>query len=244
MAKLTSCPICNGQNFVEFQQMGLAPTVMHEIFPGVEIPVAIISKYDVCQNCRVIFQNPRLGNKEVEMFYKGGFYRRSLNLTEKRMSDDEKNRAIIDSKIIKKHSGLIRSHLDIGCGRGYLLKVVNAPVKIGVEADSMYVKSKGITLYSKISQVKQASFDLVTAIHVLEHVPDPMELLKYMKNKVSKNGLLVIEVPTWNSPGGPLRFSHLFHFETDVLKLLCQEVGLKVIEVEFTPHLLLLCKLI
>ncbi len=218
--------------------------VQHKIMPGVAVNAVIVSNYVSCQQCRILFQNPRLTEDNLHLFYSKGYYRRSLNLTAKRIKDDEKERAIRDADIIKKHVKTIRSHLDIGCGQGYLLKSINAPLMVGVEIDSQRIPTSEIEIYSHIDQVPQNSFDLVTAIHVIEHLPDPKKLLKTMVKKVAKNGSLVIEVPSWKSPGGPLRFAHLFHFETDVLKLLCQEVGLKVVEVEFTPHLLLICKVV
>jgi 2-polyprenyl-3-methyl-5-hydroxy-6-metoxy-1,4-benzoquinol methylase len=111
-----------------------------------------------------------------------------------------------------------------------------------VDANIDYIKAKSVSIYSDINQVPQKQFDLVTAIHVLEHVSKPLDYLKKMTNLVKKGGYLVIEVPTWKSPGGSLRFAHLYHFEPDVLKLMCAQVGLTVEHTEFTPHLLLICK--
>lgn len=244
MDKLTSCPLCGSKNFTPFPQLGLAPMVQHKIMPTVAVNAAIVTNYFSCQQCRVLFQNPRLTEDNLDLFYSKGYYRRSLNLTAKRIREDEKERALRDADIIKKHAKSIHSHLDIGCGQGYLLKSINAPLKVGVEIDNQRIPTGEIEVYPRIDQVPQNSFDLVTAIHVIEHLPDPKNLLKSMVKKVAKNGSLVIEVPSWKSPGGPLRLAHLFHFETDVLKLLCQEVGLKVVEVEFTPHLLMICKVV
>lgn len=242
MITLKSCPVCQSALIAQYRESGFAPQVTHEIMPGVKITAAIITRYCICQNCHVIFQNPRMSDSELNRFYGKGYYRRSIDMTDEEKDKDEIYRAKFDSKIIKENLGEIASHLDIGASRGFLLDEIGAKIKVAVESDTENVTVSGIEVYSQVSLVPQKTFDLVTAIHTLEHVSDPISYLKSMIAKVGKNGHLVIEVPTWKSPGGPLRLPHLFHFEPDVLKLMCREVGLKVIHVEFTPHLLLICK--
>ncbi len=243
MITLKSCPVCKSTGISQYREVGLAPRVTHEIMPGVEVDAAIITRYSVCQNCHLIFQNPRLSNAELDKYYSQGYYRKQLNLTNEEKDSDEAYRAKIDTGIIKQQVGEVTSHLDIGCSRGYLLEAIGASIKVGVEADIDGVKVKGIKIYSTMNKVPHKKFDLVTAIHVLEHVPEPLECLKNMAKFVDKNGFLVIEVPTWKSPGGPLRLAHLYHFEPDVLRLMCKQVGLKVEHTEFTPHLMLICAL-
>lgn len=242
MITLKACPLCESTQISPYRQMGLAPQVAHEIMPGVTVDAAVITRYFVCQSCHVIFQNPRLSDRELSDFYAKGYYRKTLNLTDKQKDDDELFRAKMDSKIIQEMLGEVGSHLDVGCSRGYLLTQVGAKVKVGIEEDTKGVTEKGIDIYQNIREVPQTSFDLVTAIHTLEHVSDPLAYLRSMVKLFGKNGHLMVEVPTWKSPGGPLRLAHLFHFEPDVLKLMCRQVGLRVERVEFTPHLVVICK--
>jgi 2-polyprenyl-3-methyl-5-hydroxy-6-metoxy-1,4-benzoquinol methylase len=37
---------------------------------------------------------------------------------------------------------------------------------------------------------------LITAFHVVEHLPDPRAILKALANMLAKNGRMVIEVPS------------------------------------------------
>lgn len=228
---------------MQYRQAGFAPQVVHEIMPGVKVNAAIITRYSVCQNCNVIFQNPRMSDEELKKFYEEGYYRQLINMTGEEKDNDEMYRAKFDSKIINENLGDVESHLDIGASRGYFLDKVGAKLKVGVESDTKNVTVSGIEVYSQTRKVPQKSFELVSAIHTLEHVSDPVSFLREMIKKVSKDGHLIIEVPTWKSLGGPLRLPHLFHFEPDVLKLMCRGLGLKVTHVEFTPHLILICKL-
>ena len=200
MITLESCPICSGDRITQFRQAGIAPRVIHEIMPGVKVNAAVISRYSVCQSCNLIFQNPRMSDSELNKFYSQGVYRKTLNLTAEQKDKDELYRTKIDSEIIKRYVGKVKSHLDIGCSRGYLLDEIGAIVKAGVEAGIDDVTVKGIKIYAKMSQVSHKKFDLVTAIHVLEHVGKPLDYLKTMSKFIGKDGYLVVEVPTWKSP--------------------------------------------
>lgn len=242
MITLKSCSNCDSNHIREYRQVVQAPSVIYEITPGVKVNAVIITRYCACQDCNLIFQNPRLSDTELDKYYSTGCYRRTIGETDKQMDDGEVQRAKIDAEIIKQYIGKVMTHLDIGCSRGYLLEAVGASVKVGVEANVGYVKVKGVKVYPEINQVPDKSFGLVTAIHVLEHISKPLDRLQRMAKFVKKDGCLVIEVPTWKSLGGPLRLAHLYHFEPDVLKLMCKQVGLKVIHTEFTPHLMLICQ--
>jgi len=240
--KLDFCPVCGSHNVLDIKEIGWAPQVIYEIMPGVEVYAAVISHYYKCTGCSLIFQNPRMSDEELNKFYSQGYYRWNLNLSDEEMDKGEKYRAGIDAGIIKKHVGNVDSHLDVGCGRGYLLEAIWAKTKVGVDENTDWETVEGIKIYNKIDQVPTQFFDLVTAIHVLEHVPAPLDYLKKLAKFLKKDGFLVIEVPTWKSPGGSLRLAHLSHFEPDVLRLMCKQVGLKVVQTEFTPHLMLICQ--
>ena len=144
MITFKSCPNCDSSSITQFNQVGFAPHVIHEIMPGVKVEAAIITRYSVCQNCHLIFQNPRLTDRELDKFYSQGFYRQTLNLTDEEKDKDELYRAKVDAEIIKRYVGEVATQLDIGCSRGYLLEEVGASVKVGVEADVDGVKVKGL----------------------------------------------------------------------------------------------------
>jgi len=242
MFTLKSCPVCNSYR-ITVHRVIAGGDLKCEMMPGVKVDAAIITRYSSCQNCDLIFQNPRLSDTELDQFYSSGYYRRTVNQPPEGMDISEANRAKIDAKIIEKHIGKVKSHLDSGCGMGYLLNEVNAELEVGIESDVNYVKFKDIKAYREMSQLAQKSFDLVTSIHSLEHIPYPLDYLKSMVKFVNKNGHLVVEVPSLQTCGGPYGFAHLHFFKTDVLEKMCIQAGLCVQHTEYTPHLLLICKI-
>lgn len=242
MITLKSCPVCESYLVKEFQIVPSAEIIV-QIIPDVKVNAQIITRYCVCQNCNLIFQNPRLSDAELDKYYSTGYYRRTINQPPEGMDAGEVNRAKTDAEIIKRYVGKVTSHLDIGCGRGYLLDAIGASVRVGTESNVGYVSVKGVEVYREMNQVRPKKFDVVTVVHVLEHVPYPLDFLKKVTKFVGKSGHMVIEVPSRETRGGPLGFAHLSYFEPDVLKKICKEVGLCVLHTEFTPHLLLICKL-
>lgn len=243
MKTIESCPFCKSDNIVAINDIGLVPSFIYEVMPGTSVYASIISRYSKCTDCGLIFQSPRMSDPDLNKYYSQGYYRRSKNGTLEELDRNERYRARIDADIIKKHVKKIGSHLDIGCSHGYLLEVVWGDTKIGVESDVEWEMVEGIKVYNSLEEVPSQSFDLVTAIHVLEHVPDPFTYLKKIAKFVKKSGRLVIEVPTWKSPGGPLRLAHLYLFEPPFLRKMCMNAGLTVVHEEFTPHLLIICQL-
>jgi len=243
MITLESCPNCGSVSITKFNRDGNFPWVLHEIMPGVKLKARIITRYAVCLSCNLIFQNPRMSDKDIFAFYNKGFYRQSLNLKEDDYDAFDYLRAQNNARIASVQCGEISSHLDVGCGKGYFLDAVGAQLKVAVEPDLAYIRIKSAKVYPQLDKVPSSfKFDLVSAIHVLEHDPHPLNYLKKMTGFLKKDGYLMVEVPTWKSEGDKLSLQHLFHFEPDVLRLMCMQAGLEVIHTEFTSHLVLICK--
>ena len=90
--------------------------------------------------------------------------------------------------------------LDFGCGwGGFLNKIKNAKSINGVELrveciDYIKNKFKKIKIFNNLDLVTK-KFDIITAFHVLEHIPYQINTLKLLKSKLKNNGRIIIEVP-------------------------------------------------
>jgi SAM-dependent methyltransferase len=138
------------------------------------------------------------------------------------------------------------SLLDVGCSYGFFLNVARAhgwAVK-GVEMGSRpaeYARTNyGLDVFEgplHQADFADASFDVVTLFHVIEHAQNPLTLFSTIRRVLKKGGSLVLLTPnieslhsqmlgkawTWLSPP-----DHLFYFSRRSLGLALRMCGLRV----------------
>lgn len=72
-------------------------------------------------------------------------------------------------------------------------------------------------------------FELVVLTHVLEHLYDPLLVVRELQKNITDGGHLLIEVPLWErldkQPVGVLTFEHVNYFSEDTLNLLLNAAG-------------------
>jgi 2-polyprenyl-3-methyl-5-hydroxy-6-metoxy-1,4-benzoquinol methylase len=93
--------------------------------------------------------------------------------------------------------------LDFGCGAGDFLKLVesHAGSVCGVELQASYVKAlnkSGINCFSALDSISDNSIDTCVSFHVIEHLPDPIDILRSIELKLVPGGTIVVEVPHAN----------------------------------------------
>src|SRR5262249_57635236 len=102
-------------------------------------------------------------------------------------------------------------YLDVGCGSGGALGVAQALGwrVAGIEMDDAAAAlARRFTSELHVGDIMTASFapgcfDVVTAFHVLEHVPDPIAAAERMLEWLAPGGLLILEVPNARRPPPP-----------------------------------------
>ena len=136
--------------------------------------------------------------------------------------------------------------LDVGCGtgafamemhrRGWTVAVteLNDAVLDEMRKHGMDAKAPDAALREGFAE----KFDAITAWHVLEHVPNPLELATWVKSQLNANGIFQATVPnlaSWQAQ----RYGrywlhldvprHLFHFTPATLRLLLDKAGLEIV---------------
>ena len=110
--------------------------------------------------------------------------------------EDDKRRVVQHNKILKN-----KKILDFGCGwGGFLKRTTKAKSLTGVELRKeciFYIKKnfKKIVVSDNLNNLNE-KYDIITMFHVLEHIPYQIETLKELKKKLTKNGKIIIEVPS------------------------------------------------
>lgn len=142
-----------------------------------------------------------------------------------------------------KHFITNKSVLDFGCGAGGFSLRARDVAKIveGVEVEKRmqaYFIKNGLKVYTEIDEISQ-SFDVITMFHVLEHIPEPVALLKRLARKLNDDGQIIIEVPNANDallklykcePFSHFAYwsHHLFLFTETTLSMMIDKAGLMV----------------
>jgi SAM-dependent methyltransferase len=131
--------------------------------------------------------------------------------------------------------------LDVGCGNGAFLRVFSrfAPrwTLAGTElSDKQRQAVQQIdrveSLYACTPDRVPGGFDLVTLIHVLEHIPTPREVLGQVRGKLKAGGLLVVQIPNYlQNPFDLLVADHSTHFTPATAEALIRGAGYEIVAV-------------
>ena len=174
-------------------------TILHREFGSIGIVK--------CNNCELIYTNPRPQNSEnnydgnIHNFENEFKYIYNGSLSHHR--DKNYKQEIF---FIKKHRQKGKL-LDIGCNMGRFLHLANKKgfEGYGIEPSSslfqLCVEKMKLNVENCMllnTKHKDASFDIVTAIDVFEHISKPKEFLEKSNKLLKKNGILIIKIPNGN----------------------------------------------
>jgi SAM-dependent methyltransferase len=196
-----------------------------------------------CQSCGTAFTWPRLQPEELEQYYRRSYYGpenvKFISPLEKIVEFVTNRRAAWISQQVPPRSRI----LEIGCGRGLLLKALNKleHESLGIERSELAAtrarEIPGVTVFT--TPVEECGFsddslDLVILWHVLEHLHDPRNVLRQIFRVLKPGGRLIIEVPNLASLQSVLTGKnwfhldverHLFHFTPSGLEELLHSAG-------------------
>lgn len=196
-----------------------------------------------CTNCGLV-------SLDSQDHIQEGFYERSGMHGDEALSidgwlietdrDDERRFDMLKSLLAKKKV------LDFGCGAGGFLKKVQPLAKAvaGIELEERvqeYWRNQ-ITIHSDIESAG-GEYDVVTAFHVVEHLSDPIAILKGLAKKLGRNGRMVVEVPSSEDALLTLYDSdafqhftywsqHLFLFNSETLRQIAVKAGLRILSIK------------
>jgi len=237
MVEVLECPVCNSKEFLTIANCK-DYTVSHETFSVKQ-----------CAICKLGVTSPRPQENSLGSYYDSPEY----------ISHSGKSPGAIGwlyniarsfsiqwkKKLINKFSPS-GSILDFGCGSGeFLHSFQKANWKItGVEPSELARKKaielNGNTVHSSLNEIEGQEFDIITAWHVVEHVPSLLQTIRQLKSHLKKSGTIFLAVPNYQSPDAEHYKNywagfdvprHLWHFSKQSMQTLLEKAGLKVIKI-------------
>jgi len=157
--------------------------------------------YQVICDCGLCYLDTRLNLNSYIDFYENHYYDIYSSLSKEEYFLQEYKQGEKIYNFIKKINKNCKV-LEVGCGAGGILKYFKdrgCENVMGLELDQKYIdfakKNEIFVKKGMISDVDQ-EFDLIIYSHVFEHLLDLNKELEFIKTRLSKNGILFIEVPS------------------------------------------------
>jgi 2-polyprenyl-3-methyl-5-hydroxy-6-metoxy-1,4-benzoquinol methylase len=141
-------------------------------------------------------------------------------------------------------------HLDVGCALGFMLQEARSAGwdPVGVETSEFAARyaAEHTSCVVHAGTLQQArfpseSFDVVTLMDVVEHVPDPTELVDEIYRVLSPGGILFIVTPNFGSFSvslygleayGVWPDQHVVYFQPRTISALLRKVGFSTVITE------------
>ena len=240
-----ACPICASRLFAT-----LTRADRHEL--GINAAI--------CLQCGLVQNNPRPDKGWFEDFYWEWFWslyagEDNPNLSELYDLDEQDyigraiGRCILEE--ISDPSDTLR-YLDIGCGLGGLLKYMfneNRSWEVSgldpSEEATDFVKPRLPKVsvrqqqFDAITTLEKDRYDVISMVHVLQHVQEPINVLKAVANSLAPNGILYVEVPDLMSPHWSgkdfFHIAHTYLFDQQTLEFALRQIGLEPFKVIPSP---------
>lgn len=237
-----ACPLCRGKNHQKLYQK--------DGFGIVE-----------CENCGLVFVNPRLSVTEIRNHYNKKYYQSNDPSDKTRYTDynfrylksHEKKRFESIFKNLDQFAPKKGRFLDVGAATGFLVLEAN---KKGWQAEGVEISKWAADYAKKTLKVKMfqgdmfrakfenESFDAVTMLDILEHLESPIKELKEVHRILKKGGVIYIETINFDhfitkhligrNYKHLVPAFHLIYFGRKQLRQFLEKSGFKILKEELT----------
>jgi hypothetical protein len=246
MQQLSDCKICSSKDlriikrYTASRQLGGEWLQLFDRLKNLPHPLLI--RLGLCLNCGFLFYLDSFTFREMKQFYEEeARYAKSIEhkLKPGRRWEIEHLLTFLRRNLPK--NGL-KTGLDLGAGDFVALdRIVKQHPKIKFEAvDPSYPQNNhdGIKVHqTMIEDFKiNKKYDLVTAIHILEHVGDLHTFMTKVSNLVNTNGYFYVEVPFQVGPGLLLNRSvsvqHVNYYTPATISYLLSRYEFNLVKIE------------
>lgn len=146
------------------------------------------------------------------------------------------------NEFIDKYELWDKDFFELGCGDGQFLDIFK---ELGIDADgyeagpkNLYeCGKKGYMVLDSLENTFDEKYDVIFSSYFLEHIPDPVEAMTNVIDKLNPGGLIYFECPNYSvieRDGLWLEFTrdHRFYYDNQSIKFLLYKVGFDIIKIE------------
>jgi SAM-dependent methyltransferase len=218
-----------------------------------------------CPSCGLVRLNPRPDVSELARIYPPDYY--AYNLLSEEPDDELGFTDRMKMRMYQRRLEALVDHLgkagpirilDVGCADGRLLdwyrtsSVGDRLETHGIEMDesaAAAAKRRGHRVvagrFEVDRELEPGAFDLILALHVIEHVDDPKRFAQRAASLLAPGGLFFVATPNWDSAdarrlgghwGGNHFPRHWTLYDERTLRSLADSVGLRLDRVEYQPN--------
>lgn len=219
MIVVSSCPVCGSENlektpavlmpFISFRIFGWTPLViadesgMRSLENGTSYQLCATT---YCKQCTLVFCDVRFDDEEMSRLYKN--YREAEYIAQRRIfePDYERTNAYLmqplhylraNDEYLEHFTSGVSTVLDWGGGDG-----INTPLThtgrtihiFDISGQKARRLQNGVTVIDKLVEGEN-TYDLVAAMHVFEHLSNPVQDLIHLRSFLNPEGFIYIEVP-------------------------------------------------
>lgn len=237
------CPICGtgDRRLLYRETFGVQPSEA----AGTRIPDPEGGHYRInrCQGCGLVYSSPIFGEAAVRALYTDS------HDTNVRAGEETNVRRTFQLyyELVRRHLAGRHRMLDVGCDVGIMLRIARRDgfqELIGLEpnprAATRAAAVAGCTIFQSFYETTvfpAGHFDLVTLIHVLDHMVDVNRVLAKILHELRPSGLVLAVVHNVGSLLSrvmgerfpPYNVGHHYFFSTRTLRLLFARAGFEVV---------------
>jgi 2-polyprenyl-3-methyl-5-hydroxy-6-metoxy-1,4-benzoquinol methylase len=171
-------------------------------------------QYVRCQDCGHVYTRSRYSSDAIEKFYRENEYYSRITYANRDTCDYRRNEVARPKvEFAEQYVGSARgTWLDVGAGIGDIVSVL---VERGWQATGLELSAHSVAFaremfgidllpqtlqsFDEARRDRHDALDVVSFFAILEHVTDPLELLRVANRLLKPDGSLVVQVPNANS---------------------------------------------
>jgi len=240
----TQCLLCetNSHTRVKYRQNFSEKELTADVFSARRTTEHFHYQLLECQNCGSVFSSPILPYTKIASLYQ-----------QSKQNYDKETSFIAESYIhyIKKNPELFQNKgkaLDIGCGSGFFLRELQKSgykEVFGVEPSEEAVAKSGdlkpniFTGFFEKADYADNSFDLITCFQTLDHLIDPLSVLKKILKLLKPGGMAYLimhnekslQAKVFGEKSPIYDVEHIYLFNKSTLPRVCGKAGFATVKV-------------